>query len=69
MLGADVGARAPRQEEIMTRQVTCECGYIAQADNDDAVLAQIRDHLRTDHPQLNEAVTDDDIRGWIEIIA
>ena len=53
----------------MTRQVTCECGYIAQAETDDAVLVQIRDHLRTDHPQLNEAVTDDDIRGWIEIIA
>lgn len=53
----------------MTRQVTCECGYIAQADTDDAVLAQVRDHLGTDHPQLNEAVSDDDIRGWIEIIA
>jgi predicted small metal-binding protein len=53
----------------MSRQVKCECGYIARADTDEEVLAKIRDHLGTDHPQLAGAVTDDDIRGWIEIVA
>lgn len=52
----------------MNRQVKCECGYIARADSDDEVMAKIRDHIRLDHPQLLEAVSDDDIRGWIEIL-
>lgn len=53
----------------MTRQVKCECGYIARADNDDEVVTEIRDHIRTDHPELMEKVTDADIRSWVEIVA
>ena len=52
----------------MHRQITCECGYIARADSDDEVTAKIREHLRLDHPELVDAVTDADIRGWIEIL-
>jgi predicted small metal-binding protein len=53
----------------MARQVTCECGYIARADTDDDVVADIRDHIRSDHPELLEAVTDEQIAGWIEIVS
>jgi predicted small metal-binding protein len=53
----------------MGRQVKCECGYVARAESDDEVVAQIRDHIRSDHPDLVEKVSDDDIRSWIEIVA
>jgi predicted small metal-binding protein len=53
----------------MSRQVKCECGYIARASTDGEVLAKIREHMRTDHPALLTKVSDDDIRGWIEIVA
>jgi predicted small metal-binding protein len=53
----------------MASQVKCECGYVARADEDDDVLAKIRDHMRSDHPDLLEQISDDDIRSWIEIVA
>ncbi|HTS74473.1 MAG TPA: DUF1059 domain-containing protein [Gaiellaceae bacterium] len=53
----------------MARQVKCECGYVARADTDDDVLARIRDHMRTDHPELVEKVSDEQIRSWIEIVS
>ena len=52
----------------MERQVTCECGYVVRAEDDDAVVAGIRDHMRSDHPELVDRVSDDDIRGWIELV-
>jgi predicted small metal-binding protein len=32
------------------------------------VVAKIRDHLRTDHPDLMTKISDDEIRSWVEII-
>jgi predicted small metal-binding protein len=52
----------------MARQVTCECGYVVRADDDNGVVAGIRDHMRTDHPELLERVSDGDIRNWIELV-
>lgn len=53
----------------MARQVRCECGFIARGETDEAVLANIRDHMRSDHPELLQQVSDEQIRGWIEIVA
>jgi predicted small metal-binding protein len=53
----------------MARQVKCECGYIARADTDDDVLANIREHMRTDHPELLGQISDEQIIGWIEIVS
>jgi predicted small metal-binding protein len=52
----------------MDRQVKCECGYVARGTTDDEVITTIRDHMRTDHPDLVAAVSDDQIRGWIETV-
>ncbi len=52
----------------MARQVRCECGYVARGETDDEVVADIREHLRSDHPQLLDQVTDDQIRDWVEIV-
>jgi predicted small metal-binding protein len=52
----------------MARQVNCECGYVARAETDDDVVANIRDHIRSDHPELIDVVSDEQIAGWIEIV-
>jgi predicted small metal-binding protein len=50
----------------MAKQITCECGYVARADSEDEVVEQIRQHMRSDHPELLESVSRDDLLGWIE---
>jgi predicted small metal-binding protein len=53
----------------MERQVKCECGYVARAGTEDEVVADILDHIGTDHPDLLGKVDGDQIRTWIEIVA
>jgi predicted small metal-binding protein len=67
-----VGAEASnstREEDAMARQVKCECGYVVRGANDDEVVAKTREHLRSDHPDVLDRVSDADIRSWIEIVA
>jgi predicted small metal-binding protein len=53
----------------MANQVTCECGYVIRDDDDDEdrVVALVRDHIRADHPALLDMATPEMIRSWIEI--
>ena len=50
----------------MAKQINCECGYVARGDSDEEVVLRIREHMRTDHPELLARVSDEDLRGWIE---
>jgi predicted small metal-binding protein len=50
----------------MAKQITCECGFLARADSDDEVVEQIRQHMQSDHPELLESVSREDLLGWIE---
>ncbi|HEY1566711.1 MAG TPA: DUF1059 domain-containing protein [Solirubrobacteraceae bacterium] len=50
----------------MAKQINCECGYVARGESEGEVVARIREHMRTDHPELLERVSDTDLRGWIE---
>jgi predicted small metal-binding protein len=50
----------------MAKQITCECGFVARAETDEAVIAQIREHMRSDHPELLNKVSQEDLLGWIE---
>ena len=52
----------------MTRQVRCECGFVASGDTDDAVITLVLAHVAREHPELAETETADDIRGWIELV-
>ncbi|MDG4824238.1 DUF1059 domain-containing protein [Asanoa sp. WMMD1127] len=52
----------------MTRQVRCECGFVARGDTDEAVIELVLRHVATEHPDLAETETADDIRGWIELV-
>ena len=51
----------------MAKQINCECGYVARGDSDEEVVERIREHMRTDHPELLARVSDEDLRGWIEV--
>jgi predicted small metal-binding protein len=50
----------------MAKQINCECGYVVRGDSDEEVVQRIREHMRTDHPELLVRVSDEDLRGWIE---
>jgi predicted small metal-binding protein len=50
----------------MAKQITCECGFVARAETNEAVIAQIREHMRSDHPELLDTVSQEDLLGWIE---
>jgi predicted small metal-binding protein len=50
----------------MAKQINCECGYVARGNGEDEVIARIREHMRADHPELVDRVSDEDLRGWIE---
>lgn len=52
----------------MTRQVRCECGYTARGETDDTVISLVLAHVATEHPDLADTETAEDIRGWIELI-
>jgi len=52
----------------MSRQVRCECGYIAQDETDEAVVDKIMAHLSADHPSLAATVTRTDVTSWIEVV-
>jgi hypothetical protein len=57
-----------RQEErSVANQVTCECGYVMRDDDEDRLVALVREHIRTDHPAMLEMATPEMIRTWIEI--
>ena len=57
-----------REKLEMLRQVRCECGYLARGRSDDEVIGLILAHIATDHPDLADTETADDIRSLIELV-
>jgi predicted small metal-binding protein len=51
----------------MANLVTCECGYVIRGDDEDRVVALVRDHISTDHPAMLDIATPEMIRTWIEM--
>jgi predicted small metal-binding protein len=52
----------------MSRQIKCECGFIARGDSDDEVVIRIEEHIQNDHPQLVRTLTRDEIASWVEVV-
>ncbi len=50
----------------MSKQITCECGVVIRGETDGEVMGGACDHMRADHPDLLEKVSDADLQGWIE---
>jgi predicted small metal-binding protein len=58
---------APRYRP-MARQITCECGQIVRGETEDELVDLTLDHLRSDHPQLADRITRDEIVALIEVV-
>jgi predicted small metal-binding protein len=54
------------EDEPMAKQITCECGRVIRGTSDHEVMQGAREHIRSDHPELLDQVSEDDLRGWIE---
>ncbi len=50
----------------MSKLIRCECGFVARGETDDQVIRVIRGHMVTDHPDLSESVSREDLLGWIQ---
>jgi len=50
----------------MALLINCECGFVARGETEEEVIGVIRDHMRSDHPDLLASVGTDDLLGWIE---
>lgn len=46
--------------------IVCDGGYVMRAVTEPEVVSQARDHIRSDHPDLVETVSDDDLVAMIE---
>ena len=55
-------------EALMIRQIKCECGILVRARSDDEVVALALEHLATNHPAIDDTITADDLRNWIELV-
>ncbi|HZQ86939.1 MAG TPA: DUF1059 domain-containing protein [Acidimicrobiales bacterium] len=51
----------------MARLIRCECGYVARGETDDQVVTLIREHMAADHPALLDAVSREDLLGWVQV--
>ena len=54
--------------QSMARHIACECGQIVRGETEDEVVDLTLEHLRSDHPQLADRITRDEIVALIEIV-
>jgi predicted small metal-binding protein len=52
----------------MARQITCECGQVLRGETEGELVELTYEHLRSDHPQLADKLTRDDIVALIEVV-
>jgi predicted small metal-binding protein len=45
------------------RVIDCDCGVTLQAANDDELAASVREHLQSDHPDMQ--LDDDEVREFV----
>jgi len=50
----------------MGKVINCECGQVVRADNDDELVAQVTQHVNSDHPELVGKLGRDDILAMAE---
>ena len=54
-------------EVVMAKLIRCECGFVVRGDTDEEVIGAIRGHIASDHPTLLQAVSREDLLGWIQV--
>ena len=50
----------------MEKVINCECGQVVRGKNEDELVANVEEHVRTDHPQLVGKMSRKDILPMAE---
>jgi predicted small metal-binding protein len=50
----------------MEKVINCECGQVVRGKNEDELVANVEEHVRTDHPQLVGKMSRKDILAMAE---
>jgi hypothetical protein len=50
----------------MGKIINCECGRVVTADTDEELIAQVEEHVATDHPDLVGKLSRDDLLAMAE---
>ena len=52
----------------IVKRISCVCGLVIEAKDDDELREKVQEHLRVDHPELVGKVTREDILAQAEEI-
>jgi predicted small metal-binding protein len=55
-------------DSSVVKRINCVCGQVVQGEDDDELWERAKDHLRTDHPDLEGKVSREDILAQAEEI-
>lgn len=50
----------------MAKVIKCECGYVARGETDEELLTEAERHIQSDHPDLVERISRDDLLAMTE---
>ena len=50
----------------MAKVINCDCGFVVRGDSDDELLANARNHIASDHPDMAGKVGDEDLLAMAE---
>jgi predicted small metal-binding protein len=56
----------PEAYDVTVKQINCECGCVIKGEDDDELWERAQEHLRTDHPELVDKVSREDILAQAE---
>ena len=45
----------------MARKIDCECGFTVRGEDDEQLLAAAREHVQSDHPEMVDKVSDEQL--------
>jgi predicted small metal-binding protein len=59
-------ARSLEKEAEMAKVINCDCGYTVNGETDEELLANANDHIQSDHPDMMEKVTNEELLAMAE---
>jgi predicted small metal-binding protein len=46
--------------------INCDCGYVVAGEDEEELLARANEHIESDHPEMVEEVTDEELLAMAE---
>lgn len=57
---------ATDKEMAMAKVIRCQCGFLGRGETADEAATEIEAHMRSDHPELVDKVTREDLLAMAE---